>query len=129
VLDLDTVMPGHWAWDFGDLTRSLLTGSGPVDEGGPTALFQAAAHGFLEARRIRPPGDDLLDAPVYVAFMLGVRFLTDHLEGDRYFKVAAAGDNLARAVRQFDLVRDTERQRPRLEDSVAGVLAMLEDPD
>ena len=44
-------------------------------------------------------------APVYVAFMLGIRFLTDHLEGDRYFRVSARGDNLHRARAQFELVR------------------------
>jgi hypothetical protein len=43
-------------------------------------------------------------APVYVAFMLGVRFLTDHLEGDRYFKVRERGENLSRAQRQFAMM-------------------------
>jgi Ser/Thr protein kinase RdoA (MazF antagonist) len=127
VLDLDTVMPGHWAWDFGDLTRSLLAAGGrsPV-EGDTVDLFRAVVHGFLDARDIRPPPEDLLDAPVYVAFMLGVRFLTDHLEGDHYFKVAARGDNLTRANRQFELVKSMEQHRPALERSVSAVLETLD---
>ena len=46
---------------------------------------------------------DAARAPAYVAFMLGVRFLTDHLLGDRYFRVRRHGDNLERARAQFSL--------------------------
>ena len=65
---------------------------------------------------------DLLDAPPetwalaprYVTLMLAVRFLTDHLEGDRYFRVRRAGENLARAHVQFGLLEAFERQEGAL---------------
>jgi hypothetical protein len=118
VLDLDTVMTGHWAWDFGDLARSVLMSvltSMPMeaaltDEAARREetfldLFTALARGFAEGcgRELDPSA--LAVSPVYVAFMLGVRFLTDHLEGDRYFRVTARGDNLNRARAQFELAR------------------------
>ncbi len=103
VVDLDTVMCGHWAWDFGDLARSLLGNEGDREAGAET--FRAAARGYLEGAARNVSAEDLALAPHYVAFMLGVRFLTDHLEGDRYFKVTRRGDNLKRAGVQFELVR------------------------
>lgn len=108
VLDLDTIMLGHWAWDFGDLARSVLTGAFAESQWGDgtaaRALFVALVEGF-QAGSGRAADPRLLSlAPVYVAFMLGIRFLTDHLEGDRYFKVNRTGENLQRARRQFALI-------------------------
>jgi hypothetical protein len=120
VLDLDTVMPGHWAWDFGDLVRSLLTLQSspavgvPFDKPLAPVLFAAAARGFIDGRGENLALEDLLVAPCYVSFMLGVRFLADHLSGDVYFKVASAGDNLRRAQQQFAIVSELERQAPAL---------------
>ncbi len=112
VLDLDTIMVGHWAWDFGDLARSVLTGAAEGEPGQTGAgaqdaldLFAALVKGFLAGRKEDLDARALAVAPVYVAFMLGVRFLTDHLEGDRYFKISKAGENLDRARRQFDLIK------------------------
>ncbi len=110
ILDLDTVMSGHWAWDFGDLTRSVASGK----HGVAPELFVALAKGFVAAGGINPSVEELLLAPRYVALMLGVRFLTDHLQGDRYFKVTARGENLLRARGQFALLEVMERQEARL---------------
>lgn len=109
VLDLDTVMMGHWAWDFGDLVRSAAADSAAVN----VERFAAIARGYLGSgalARDAVTAADLVLAPRHVALMLGVRFLTDHLRGDRYFKVAARGDNLVRATRQLDLLEDMERR-------------------
>jgi Ser/Thr protein kinase RdoA (MazF antagonist) len=104
VVDLDTTMRGHWAWDFGDLVRS-----GAVDaDGFSIDLFAALAEGFVGERSGEVSSAELVVAPRYVCFMLGVRFLTDHLRGDRYFKVSARGENLARAERQFRLLQEME---------------------
>lgn len=110
VLDLDTVMYGHWAWDFGDLARSAAARGARFD----VALFAAAARGFTAAAGVPVDQDALLLAPRYVALMLGVRFLTDHLRGDRYFKVAARGDNLERARAQLALLQDMESRESEL---------------
>jgi len=104
VLDLDTIMVGHWAWDFGDLARSVLTGVIDAGDADVRALFAALVEGFQIGSERALDARALSIAPGYVAFMLGVRFLTDHLEGDRYFKVSAPGENLDRARRQFALL-------------------------
>lgn len=103
VLDLDTVMTGHWAWDLGDLSRSVLMGA--MTDEIASVVLTAVVDGFAQGSGRRPDLETAVDATVYVAFMLGIRFLTDHLQGDRYFRVARRGDNLDRARAQFELVR------------------------
>ena len=104
VIDLDNNMMGHWAWDFGDLVRSISYSRGGFDR----LDYQACVEGFLAGRGDRPDQDErlveyLITAPAFLAFMLGLRFLTDHLAGDEYFVVSKHGDNLQRAIEQFEL--------------------------
>jgi len=105
VLDLDTVMSGHWAWDLGDLTRSVLLGLEDGETAAAALVLDALIRGFAEGSGRSPEVGTVIDAAVYVAFMLGIRFLTDHIQGDRYFRVSQPGANLHRARQQFDLVR------------------------
>ena len=108
VLDLDTVMYGHWAWDFGDLARSACSRGGEFD----LDLFAGVLDGFAPSFAMRgaePDVDDLFQAPCYVAGILALRFLTDHLQGDLYFKVLRRGDNLLRAQEQFKLLDSMRR--------------------
>ncbi|MCZ0941722.1 MAG: aminoglycoside phosphotransferase family protein [Gammaproteobacteria bacterium] len=116
VLDLDTVMWGHWAWDFGDLVRSALGGQAL-----PTR-FAAVAHGYLDAAQVRAEVDDLVMAPRYVTFMIGLRYLTDHLDGDRYFKVGAHGENRHRALDRFRFLQALEAAEPAFMDSAASLV-------
>ena len=118
VVDLDTVMRGHWAWDFGDLVRSVL-GDSQLD---PVMVFTALMEGFLEAGESRCSVDELVIAPRYVAFMLGVRFLTDHLAGDKYFKVEHRGANLERARLQFELVERFESLDKKMRQAASALL-------
>lgn len=117
ILDLDTVMFGHWAWDFGDLARS-----GAV-EGGRFSVSRLVAlvEGFVPAAGIDPGVDELMMAPRYITLMLGVRFLTDHLRGNRYFRVTAPGDNLRRVGEQFALLEDMERKESQLREALRRV--------
>jgi Ser/Thr protein kinase RdoA (MazF antagonist) len=101
VIDLDTVMRGHWAWDFGDLVRSAAAGP----KGFSVRRYRAVVNGFLRGADMAAEVDSLVLAPRYVTVMLAVRFLTDHLQGDRYFKVVERGDNLRRAGEQLRLLR------------------------
>jgi len=111
VVDLDTVMPGTVLFDFGELAR---TGSCPAAEDErdldrvrlDPELFRALASGFvagarglLAAAEIRA----LAFAGPLMALENAVRFLTDHLEGDRYFRIARRGHNLDRARAQLRL--------------------------
>lgn len=123
VLDLDTVEPGSWAVDFGDMARSACNPAGEEAEPGqPLApdldTFAALAQGFL------PPLAGLLTleererlsiAPAVIAFELGLRFLTDHLEGDRFFAVAGPGENLRRGRLQLDLAEGFLNSRFEME--------------
>jgi Ser/Thr protein kinase RdoA (MazF antagonist) len=116
VVDLDTTMRGHWAWDFGDLVRSGAVAT----DGFSLELFAALADGFVGEKSGAVSTGDLVIAPRYVCFMLGVRFLIDHLRGDRYFKVSAPGENLERAERQFHLLEEMEAVEPDMVRLVSG---------
>ncbi len=124
VVDLDTVMPGLVHFDFGDMIR---TGCNLADEdeadlhrvGLDFGLFEAMAGGYLEAGKDFLTPAEVDELPASAALMtleLGIRFLTDHLEGDRYFKIHHPGHNLQRARSQFALVKSLEQAEPRMQD-------------
>ena len=108
VLDLDTVMWGALSWDFGDLVRSAAA-LGAEDD--PAIDFSIERYRALANGYVRGAGDlvttDLravLGAvPAHMAYMLGLRFLIDYLDGDTYFRVAHPQHNLVRARSQFRL--------------------------
>jgi N-acetylhexosamine 1-kinase len=124
VVDLDTVMPGSVLHDFGDLVRSSVA---PVPEDAPDQaadpdLFEALATGFLRgAGDALAPGEvELLEtAGRLITYEQAVRFLTDHLAGDRYYRVATPGHNLVRARAQLALLRSLERQAATMAAIVA----------
>ena len=114
IIDLDTLMVGDPAWDFGDLARSAFIGSEEAaGSATPSAtVFERLCQGFAAGY---PQIDDparYANAPAHMSFMLAVRFLTDHLAGDRYFKVAHRGDNLQRALAQIELARHCRDAAP-----------------
>ncbi|MHB8809181.1 MAG: phosphotransferase enzyme family protein [Desulfobulbaceae bacterium] len=127
LIDLDTVKPGLLLHDLGDALRSCcnLAGEAPAEPEHARFdrdLFGAWLRGYLaEARGLLHDRDleRLVAAVALIAFELGLRFYTDYLEGDRYFKVAGAGQNLQRALTQFQLVRSIEVQREALTAMVA----------
>jgi len=116
VIDLDTVMPGLAAYDFGDMVRTT-TSLAREDEQDLSKvamefpLFEALVRGYLESA-----GDFLTKAEKQllafsgklITFEIGIRFLTDHLAGDTYFKVHRDGHNLDRCRTQFKLVQSIE---------------------
>lgn len=120
LIDLDTIQPGLIQHDLGDCLRSCCNalGEGETD---PTrvrfdlALAGAILTGYAEATRgwlSDGDLDTLFDGIRVMPFELGLRFLTDHLQGDRYFKVDRPGRNLIKARIQFALVADIERREP-----------------
>lgn len=105
LIDLDTVMPGYLAYDFGDLVRSCLC-TAPEDARDPSQvqvrfeLFEPIARGYLSelAGELSPlERRSLARGPLWIVLELALRFLTDHVDGDRYFKIARPGHNLDRA--------------------------------
>ncbi|MFT6862398.1 MAG: hypothetical protein ACJAVK_000956 [Akkermansiaceae bacterium] len=122
VIDLDTVMPGLALYDFGDLIRGATS---PVaeDEKDFTkvemrlSMFEAIVEGYLETARnfLSPLELDLLPfSAKLISLEVGMRFLTDHLEGDKYFKVRREGHNLDRCRTQLALVRSIEAQEEKM---------------
>ncbi len=114
VIDLDTVMPGSMLYDFGDALR-MGASTGAEDEvdlskvSFDTEAFSHFAKGYLEEMRdeLTEKEMELLpEAAALLTYECGVRFLTDYLNGDTYFKVKRENHNLDRARNQFKLVAD-----------------------
>lgn len=111
VIDLDTVMPGSALFDFGDMCRTLLS---PVPEDATDLervkprpdYFAALARGYVEgtgSMLTQLERDNLAFAARMITGVIGLRFLTDYLDGDRYFRVGHPTHNLERARNQFAL--------------------------
>ncbi|MFZ9992119.1 MAG: phosphotransferase enzyme family protein [Opitutales bacterium] len=122
VIDLDTVMPGSALYDFGDLVR---TSTSPAAEDETDLakvtmqlpMFEALVRGYLSSARgfLTPREKELLPfAGKLITFEIGLRFLTDWLEGDTYFKIKRPAHNLDRARTQFKLVASIEEQLPAM---------------
>mgnify|MGYP000046711614 FL=1 len=114
VIDLDTCMPGYWLNDFGDMVRTFCS----AEQEDSTALekvgvrediFAAIVKGYVEPLKgVLTPAEKQsfwLGAKV-MPFMIGLRFLTDYLDGDNYFTTKYDTHNLDRAKNQFALYRD-----------------------
>lgn len=123
VIDLDTVMPGLCAYDFGDAIRF---GANTAAEDEPDVsrvhfslpMFRAYAQGYLdEAGGLLTPRE--IDSLPLGAWMMtyecGMRFLTDYLNGDTYFHTAYPEHNLVRARNQFALLADMEKQEEAMQ--------------
>lgn len=131
LIDLDTVQPGLIHYDIGDCLRSCANpaGESPPDPG--TVRFdldigRALLENYLaETGRFltRHDYDYLYDAIRLVPFELGLRFLTDHLEGDHYFKTEWPGQNLYRALVQFRLTAGIETSEQALKSLITGLAA------
>ncbi len=130
VIDFDTVMPGTVLHDFGDLVRS---GVATVSENEPdlglvevsmplfraiTDGYLAGCDGWLTSQEVRL----LPVAGIVIAYEQALRFLTDHLRGDPYYKTEHEAQNLDRARNQLRLVDRLERHRAEMEDIVGAVL-------
>jgi hypothetical protein len=119
VIDLDTLMPGLSLFDFGDLVRTA-TATAAEDEtdlariDSDPALYAALEQGWLDelAATLTPAERSLLPvAGAVISFECGVRFLTDHLLGDHYFRIARPGHNAVRARNQFAMAQAVLRRQ------------------
>ena len=114
VIDLDTLMPGLVLYDFGDMVRTF-TSPVPEDEKDSSKvilrneIFAALSKGYLsELSEIltETEKEQLITGAKYMILIIGLRFLTDYLENDVYFKTAYEDHNLVRARNQFALLKD-----------------------
>lgn len=126
VLDLDTVMPGSMLYDFGDSIRFGATHAAEDEKNLDIVevdleLFEAYTKGFLEAlgNRITQGELELLAfSAKLMTLECGIRFLTDYLEGDTYFKTHFDKQNLYRTRTQLKLVYDMEKKMDKMESIV-----------
>ncbi len=122
LVDLDTVKPGLIQYDIGDCLRSGCNVAGELPQRLEAVTFdlslcRAILEGYLPfaaAFLSRNDMEAIFDAVRLIAFELGLRFLTDHLEGDVYFKTRFPGQNLKRALVQFRLCDSIALQEPAI---------------
>lgn len=131
VIDLDTVMPGTSLYDFGDMVRTA-TCRAPEDETDLARVqmempfFESLTEGYLEAAREFLTPAEIANLPFsgwLITAEIGIRFLTDYLDGDKYFRIHQPDHNLVRARNQFALARSIESQLPTMNAVVQGILA------
>ena len=127
VIDLDTVMPGLSVHDYGDSIR-FGASTAAEDEKDLSKvscdlhLFELYTKGFLEGCEgslQKSETDALVTGAMMMTLECGMRFLTDYLQGDTYFKVHYEGHNLDRCRTQFKLVKDMEEKKEQMEAIVA----------
>ena len=130
VIDLDTVMPGYSVTDFGDSIR-FGANTAAEDEADLSKvsldleLFKVYAEGFIKGcgGSLTPTELELLPVgAIMMTLECGMRFLTDYLEGDVYFKIHRDGHNLDRARNQFALVADMERKLDEVNDIIKNIV-------
>lgn len=130
VIDLDTVMPGLTAFDFGDSIRAGAT-TAAEDEVDLTKvhfsleLFKAYTEGFLREAGAALTETEIKTLPVGAKLMtleVGMRFLADYLNGDVYFKTKYPQHNLDRARNQFRLVEEMEQKWDGMMEIVGAYL-------
>jgi hypothetical protein len=135
VIDLDTVMPGLVAYDFGDMVRTTTS---PVKEDEldlsrvtmQFPMFEALLRGYLSSAAgflTREEKQHLGFAGKLITFEIGLRFLTDYLAGDTYFKIHREHHNLDRCRTQFKLVESIEDQEDSINKLIESV-ARSSDP-
>lgn len=133
IIDLDTVMPGYIAYDFGDAIRSLVN---TAEEDEPNLdkidvnmdLFKAYTEGYLK-EAVNFLTDNEIES-LYLAvflfpYMQGVRFLTDYLQGDTYYKIAYPEHNLVRTKCQFQLFDKLFSKRQELKEIILNAKKII----
>lgn len=120
VIDLDTCMAGYWLYDFGDMVRTFCS---PEPEDSTQLdnvfirqdIFSAIVKGYVEPLKSSMSDgelESLLLGAKIMPLMLSIRFLTDYLNGDVYFKVNHARHNLERAQNQLALYKNIIKSEP-----------------
>jgi len=126
IVDLDTVMPGCALYDFGDMVRTTTS---PTLEDEPDLskvkmqmpMFKKLAQGYLATAGqflTRAERAHIAFSGKLITFEIGMRFLTDYLSGDTYFRIHRSGHNLDRCRTQFKLVESIERQEEAMQKFV-----------
>ena len=131
VIDLDTVMPGLVHFDFGDAIRTAAN-TAEEDETDLSKItinleiFEAFAKGFLEETNTfltKKEKELLPHSAKFMAFIMGIRFLTDYLEGDVYYKIKHPEHNIERCRGQFKLVEEIGKHEKEMSDIIQRLVS------
>jgi len=126
VIDLDTVMPGLSLYDFGDAIRTAAA-TAAEDEQDLSKMkidlqiFEAFTKGFLEKTHTILTADELdylAFSCRYITFIQSMRFLTDYLDGDKYYKTNSENHNLIRARAQYKLAESMRENFKKMQEIV-----------
>ena len=134
VIDLDTCMPGFLMHDFGDMVRTCCSNLAEDDTKLEQMtfkldIFQALLAGYLQPLHLTMTTDELeslLLGARLLPFMIGIRFLTDYLNGDTYFKCQYGQHNLHRAQNQFKLFELVNQHEAEIKDMLERELSKFE---
>ena len=127
VIDLDTLMPGLVHYDFGDSVRTICS-SAEEDEADMENVyfipekFKAFAGGFLNACKSILKEEEIAHLVLgveYMVFIIGLRFLTDYLNNDIYFKTKYPAHNLVRARNQFALLKSMKLHGQEMQEIIS----------
>jgi hypothetical protein len=129
VVDLDTVMPGLVLYDFGDMVRTTTSPTLEDERDlskvqAQMQMFEALARGYMEAANeflTAPERAFLAFSGKLISFTIGIRFLTDYLVGDTYFRVHRPDHNLDRCRTQFKLVESITQQEEAMQKFVESM--------
>lgn len=133
VIDTDTVMPGIVHYDFGDAIRTICN-TAEEDEKDldkvsfNVEFYKAYLEGFLKELHLSLTETEIKYLPLGVKtiiFIMGLRFLTDYLDGDHYYKTTYTEHNLDRTKNQFKLIESFEEQYDQIENASATILSQL----
>ena len=125
IVDLDTVMPGYVLSDFGDFMRTAANTGAEDDEnldniGVNLSIFEAYTRGYLEKATFLTPTElgNLAFGAKLLSYMQTVRFFTDYLNGDIYYKIKDKEHNWQRTLAQFKLLQSQEDNYDRMQQIV-----------
>lgn len=130
VIDLDTAMPGLVPFDFGDMARTSMSPAAEDETDLSRVVlrepfFEALVRGYLEGTggMLTPTEvEHLVTAAWFMPTIMGIRFLTDYLEGDHYYRTSRPGHNLDRCRTQFRLAALVEERDKHLRAIVARLM-------
>ena len=130
LIDLDTVMPGYIHYDFGDSIRTVAN-TGAEDEEDLSLVsmniefYESFTKGYLEQVKDvlnKTEIDYLAYAPSLMTFIMGLRFLTDYISGDVYYKIHKPNQNILRTRAQFRLVECFEKQLDTMKSLIFDII-------
>ena len=130
LIDLDTVMPGYVHYDFGDSIRTAANAAAEDEEDlskvyADLEIYEAFTRGYLQqiSNILEPSEIEYLAlAPSFMTFVMGLRFLTDYIMGDVYYKIHKPNHNILRSRAQFRLIEDFEMKLETMKSIISDII-------